>query len=337
MCETRVFEPDLCYGCGKRYMTKRGVFSPLWKCSQCGAPLCVLCWQTGARGCADHAGVANEVSQPEKPRLRVTASASNPEETGDPQRQHETTPAIGDYAVHPHAGDSRNDTQLGDIFLARFDRNVRSQREIPLPCTGETIRLDSETYAQTPQRLFGDVRQFVFQSGLLRRNRLCLAAILLKYAGLRGDPQKLSPAENLVDQIAGPMGLDFEESVFYAVGIFSPVGWPGSWKTRGTIRENAYFYFVEHIEGTVWEVFGPESPWKNLFNPETASEQQKRAAKALVAAPELVFPGGLIFLDIFLQENRMNREAVEQAVGSSDGRYLIIEHKGKFAVQRTAR
>jgi len=332
MCDLRIFEPDLCYGCGKRYMTKLGVFSPLWKCSQCGAPLCVLCWQTGRRGCADHAGVASEVSQPEKPRARVTASANNPEE-----QPHEPPQARGDYAVDAHAGDSRNDTQLDDIFLGGFERYVRSQRDIPLPFTGETIRLDPEAHAQTPQRLFGDVRQFVFSSGLLRRNRLCLAAIVLRNAGLRGDPQTLYPAENLVDQIAGPMGLNFEMSVFYVLGIFSPVGWPESWKTRGTVRENAYFYFVEHIEDTVWEVFGPEGPWKNLFNPETASEQQKRAAKALVAAPELMFPGGLIFLDSFLQENRMNREAVEQAVGSSDGRYLIIEHKGKFAVQRTAR
>lgn len=305
MFEHGAFEPDLCYGCGKRYLTRVNSFSPLWKCSECGAPLCVLCWETGERRCARHSGNAMESTGP--------AQSAAPETPAVPPPASESAPS----GARP---------RMAEIFLRGFERNIRSCREVVIPWSGETLRLDPDARVQTPERLFGEVRQFSFSSGLLKRNRLCLAAIALH------DP----PPARVLELVSGPMGLSFQDDAAYCIGIFSPAGWRDSMETLDPVRGNACVYLVEHLAGTAWSVAGPEAPWKSLFDPETFPEQETRAGTALSAAPDLRFPGGFVFLDGFLEQNHLTREAVERAADSSNGRYLIIEHKGRYAIQRTS-
>ena len=239
--------------------------------------------------------------------------------------------------MNPYTSDIDGKTRLGDAFLSRFELKVRSCGEIAVPSAGEIIRPDPGIQVQTPQRVFGDVRRFVFGGGLLKRIRLCLAAIVLKGTGLTGEKDLLRPADSLLEQISGPLGLDIKEGVPHGIGVYSPVGWPQSWKIHAPDRGDIHFYLVEHLEGTAWLVFGSEGPWKNLFNPETAEEERIRAEKAMNTAPDLLFPGGQVSLDAFLVDFHLSRAGVQHVVETSQGRYQVIEHKGRFAIQRTAR
>ena len=146
--------------------------------------------------------------------------------------------------------------------------------------------MDAKAQAQVFRRTFGDVTQFPLTSGLLKKERLTLAAICLERTGLATMGEVLKPAESIFQQIAGPDGLNFEDEAFYCVGIFSPAGWPEEWRDLAEIRSNALFYLVEKGEGTAWNVFGPEGPLRDLFDPETAGEKQARAARALADHPE---------------------------------------------------
>jgi len=221
----------------------------------------------------------------------------------------------------------------GDTFLNRFEWKVRNCGQVKCPDTGEEIRLKRNLPSQFFRRAFGEVIQFNLTSSPMKRPRLHLAAICLREPAK--SPERRRPAENLLRQISGAEGLDFKEERFYCTGIFSPGGWPEEWTAQAELQGNALFYLVEKGEGTCWRVFGPKGPLRDLFDPESAQEKTERATKALGDSAKLVLPGDQAALDPFLEEQCLDRAAVESAIKAGPGRYQIIEHKGKSYIQRS--
>lgn len=226
------------------------------------------------------------------------------------------------------------DLRWGDTFLNRFDGKVRGVGCLIHPSSGEEFLVDRRAVVQSFRRAFGQVTQFVLLAGLFKKRQLCLAAISLEDGGLEATAQGVRPAEDLYRQVSSPTGLDFSDDTFYGVGIFSPVGWPVTWKRHVEIRSNVYFYVVEKREKTRWDVFGKESPLRDLFNPETSDEKKVRGEKDLANHPGLVLPGDQVPLDSFLGESGLDRGTVEEVIRSSRGLQLI-NHKGRWLIQRT--
>jgi hypothetical protein len=324
------FQPDTCYRCGKIYHTKVGIFSPVRQCRECGAPICQICWQLGYRECEKHheqkrAGTAASglpsapamasAARPGAPKGISTMTTSDP---ADPSSSQESSP------------------HWGETFLNRFDMKIRAAGKLVEPHSGTEFQVNPKAQAQSFRRLFGSVTQFQFSAGLVRKERLSLAAVRLE----RVTPVTAGswqPPENLLQQIAGPDGLDFQDEIFYGVGVFSVRGWPESWKQHVEARGNALFYLVEKGEGTLWHVFGSSGPLRGLFDPETVEEKNARAEKALAKHPQLLVPGDQISLDPFLEDNHLDRESVASAINAANGLFQIFEHKGKSYIQRSSR
>jgi len=220
----------------------------------------------------------------------------------------------------------------GTTFLNRFDFKVRRAGRVVHPVSGEHFEIGADVRSQTFRRSFGEVVLFPLVSGLIRRSRLHLAAVSL--AGTGGAAQ---PAADFFKQIAGPEGLDFQDDAFYAVGIFSPGGWPEERLQRSEIRGNAAFYLVHKLEGTRWGVLGPEGPLRHLFDPEILDEKRARARSALDRHPRLVLPGDQLALEQLLEQEHLDAVTVRHVVEASDGLFRIIDHKGKTYVQRCTR
>jgi hypothetical protein len=225
----------------------------------------------------------------------------------------------------------------GESFLNRFDLKVRSAGQLVHPRSGEIFHVDAKAQTQSYRRIFGYVTQFPLTAGLLKKERITLAAIRLEATEPVTANQRQLPAENILQQISGPEGLDFRDEVFYCVGVFSSGGWPEDWKSYAEARGNALFYLVEKGEGTRWNIYGPKSRLRDLFDPETEAERKVRAEKALAEYPRLVLPGDQVALDLFMEEYHLDRESVAAAIGTSGDRFQVLEHKGKSYIQRSSR
>ena len=339
------FEPDVCYRCGKRYLSKVGVFSPAWKCRECGAPICQVCWQLGNRGCEKHKeSAATAGDYPAGPPPSAAPAAGDPvfmparagASAGNRAIPKGISPMTA-FDPDPPPAPIEPSPCWGDTFANRFELKVRNAGCVAHPWSGTEFKVDAKAQAQVFRRTFGDVTQFALTSGLLNKERLTLAAICLERTGLATMGEVLKPAESIFQQIAGPDGLNFEDEAFYCVGIFSPAGWPEEWRDLAEIRSNAMFYLVEKGAGTAWNVFGPKGPLRNLSDPETAGEKQARAARALADHPKLIVSGDQITMNAFLEEYHLDRESAEAAIQTSGGRFQILEYKGKSYIQRSIR
>lgn len=308
---------DLCYRCGRRYLSQIGTFSPVWQCRACGAPICVVCWQAGERECERHRGAA---SSPAREAVARPAGQDAEEAT-----MNEPNPPI----PHPPAAPVAD---WGTTFLNRFDFKVRRAARIVNPLSGEHFEVGSEVRPQTFRRSFGEVVVFPLVSGLIRRSRLHLAAVSLAAGG-----PETRPPEDLLRRIAGPEGLDMQDDTFYAVGIFSPGGWPEERLRRSELRGNAVYYLVYKLEGTRWGVLGPEGPLASLFDPEILDEKRARARAALDNHPRLVLPGDQLPLEALLEQGHLDPVTVGHVVAASGGLFRIIEHRGKSYIQRCTR
>jgi hypothetical protein len=331
------FAADVCYRCGKRYLSKVGVFSPAWQCRECGAPICRVCWQLGDRGCEKHQeragpppGAAPVAGDPVFMPARAGASASQRAIPKGISPMTAFDPDPPPPAIEPSP-------RWGDTFANRFELKVRNAGCVAHPWSGAEFKVDAKAQAQVFRRTFGDVTQFALTSGLLKKERLTLAAVCLEKTGMATLGEVLKPAESIFQQISGPDGLNFEDETFYGVGIFSPAGWPEEWRDLAEIRGNAMFCLVEKGEGTAWNVIGPKGPLRDLFDPETAGEKQARAARALADHPKLIVPGDQITMNAFLEEYHLDRESAAAAIEASGERLRILEHKGKSYIQRSIR
>jgi hypothetical protein len=339
------FAPDVCYRCGKRYLSKVGVFSPAWQCRECGAPICQVCWRLGDRGCEKHQQTtAAAAAHPGAPGDAAAPAARDPvfmpARAGTSSRQRAIPKGISPMTAFdpdPPPVAIEPSPRWGDTFANRFELKVRNAGCVAHPWSGAEYKVDAKAQAQVFRRAFGDVTQFPLASGLLKKERLTLAAICLERTALATMGEVLKPAESIFQQIAGPDGLNFEDEAFYCVGIFSPAGWPEEWRNLAEIRSNAMFHLVEKGEGTAWNVFGPKGPLHDLFDPETAGEKQVRAARALADHPKLIVPGDQITMNAFLEAYHLDRESAEAAIQTSGERFQILEHKGKSYIQRSIR
>jgi subtilisin family serine protease len=328
---TESFPPDVCYRCGKRYLTKVGVFSPARQCRQCGAPICQICWQLGHRTCEKHEPDSTASSQD---LSKVPADAGASTSPRGLAKGISTMTASDCSSQKPSQAPG---SHWGESFLNRFDLKVRNAGQLIHPRSGEAFHVDAKVQAQSFRRIFGYVAQFPLTAGLLKKERLTLAAIRLETTEPVTARQGQLPADDILQQISGPDGLDFRDEVFYCVGVFSSGGWPEEWKSHAEARGNALFYLVEKGEGTCWNLYGPKSPLRDLFDPETEGERKARAEKALAEYPRLVLPGDQAALDLFMEESHLDRESVTAAIGTSGGRFQVLEHKGKSYIQRLSR
>ncbi len=334
---------DVCYRCGKRYLSKVGVFSPAWQCDTCGAPICQICWQLGHRACEKHKGDRAGTASPAAGRP-AAAHAADPilrAPRGPIPLNPNSIPmgvspmTLSDPPGAPAA--AKSDPRWAETFANRFDLKMRAIGAVKHPWSGEEFKVDPRLQAQTFRRSFGDVTQFPLSSGLLKKGRLTLAAVALEADAPATNGTLPRPAETIFQQIAGPDGLDFDDEAFYCVGVYSAAGWPEEWKNLAEIRGNAMFFLVEKGEGTRWNVFGPQGALRPLFDPETPGEKKTRAAQALAGHPKLVLPGDQIPMDAFLAEFHLDRQAAEAALQSAGDRFQLLEHKQKFYIQRSIR
>jgi hypothetical protein len=226
---------------------------------------------------------------------------------------------------------------LGETFLNRFDFKVRRVGKLIHPAGGETFEVSPETRARSFKRVFGEVAQFRFTSGIISRSRFNLSAISLVAGDQTQAGGLVNPAEDLLRQIAGPSGLDLADDAYHCIGIFSPSGWAEERKAQMEIRGNAIFYLVQKEEGTLWSVYGSEGPLKQLFDPEIAEEKQMRARDALGKHARLILPGDQIAMDAFLEEHRLDAETVIHTIQDSKGIFEIVEHKGRTYIRRCIR
>ncbi len=340
------FEPDVCYRCGKRYLTKVGVFSPVWECRECGAPICRICWQLGHRSCERHKENAStpEMSPAPAPRASGAAAARDPvflpsqaAASTRPGLTAEGFPRMTTHDLRSQPPPMAPVPCWGDTFINRFDLKVRDAGRVIHPWSGEEFEIDPKSQGQSFRRSFGGVTQFALAAGLLKKNRFILAAVRRDLEALAPGGAGLQGADSILQEIMGPGGLAFTDQDFYCVGIFSPTGWPEDWKRHAEARGNALFYLVEKGEGTSWIVFGHESPLRDLFDPETCGEKRVRAEKALSDHPRLALPGESVTMASFLAEHNLDRQSAAAAVQVAGGRFQILDHKGKTYIQRSIR
>ncbi len=215
----------------------------------------------------------------------------------------------------------------GATFLNRFDLKVRKAGRLTVPTTGEQFRIDPSLQPVSCKRVFGEVEQFRLSAGIFGISRLSLTAVSLSEESSR-------PGKDILRLIAGPSGLDLPEREFHCIGIFSPAGWTEERQNTAELRGNALYYLVQKQEGTLWSVFGPEGPLKQLYDPEIQEEKVVRARNTLASHPRLLLPGDPVALDIVGKEHRIDPEILVMAIQASEGLFEIIKHKGKSYIQR---
>jgi len=225
----------------------------------------------------------------------------------------------------------------GATFLNRFDFKVRKAGRLTRPDTGEEFEVDPSIQARSFKRVFGEVVQFPFSAGILKRARFHLTAIHLAAARPLTAGENTPSAGDLLQEITGPSGLDLPDDSFHCIGIFSSAGWPEERKKQVEIRGDTLWYLVQKEEGTRWSVFGPEGPWRQFFDPEIPEEKMARARDALHSHPRLILPGDAVATDVFLKEHDLDGAILTLAVQASGGLFEIVEHKGQSYIQRRFR
>jgi hypothetical protein len=343
--QTGPLQADVCYCCGKRYLTKMDIFSPAWECARCGAPICRVCWQIGHRACEKHRDeIPSAVKYPatqtgapaavtfEDPVLLPSHAAGFP----GPGRAAETIAAmtVTDSQPPPLPAPLRS---WGTTFMNRFELKVRSAGRVLHPRSKEEFIVDPNLQPQSFRRAFGDVTQFSLQTGVILRSRVNLTAIRLDPEILVSEGSVRHDANDLLQRIMGPDGLDFVGEHFYCVGIFSDAGWPEAWRIHEEVRGNALFYLVEKGKGTSWIVSGRQDPLRDLFDPENGEEKKTRAELALKNHARLVMSGDSVPMDSFLSEQHLDRPSILAAIETAGGRFQILEYKGKSYIQRSTR
>jgi hypothetical protein len=218
------------------------------------------------------------------------------------------------------------DVFWSSTFVSRFDWKLRNAGRITHPLTGAEVKVAQDVPAQSFRRYFGEVMQFAFKAGFIKRSALYLCAITLYDRQL---------SEDILRRISTPEGLDFQEDSFYCVGVFSPAGWPEERKKQIDIWGNAHFYLVEKGEATYWHVSGPKGPLQSLFDPETLEEKVARATQLLKENTDLTLQGNTIPLEQFLDQHFLDRVVVDTAIEALPGRFQIMEHRGKSYIQRS--
>ncbi len=326
------FQPNVCYACGKRWLSTVDTFSPAWKCEVCGAPICNLCWNSfGNRRCEKHG-----LTRPQAPDAGATRQAPPAESAhNEPPRAPVASEPSRESADPELAAPSLEiDPRPGQTFLDRFHKNVSEVGWVAHPTADVALPVRSGA-GQVFRRSFGDGRQFRLRAGprLGPRPRLTLAAVRLSGGGLERCEGGFGPAADILGHVID--GLDGEPKTYYAVGIYSPVGWGDEFTRHVHVRGDAHFYLVERGDSGRWRVFGPEDPLRRFFEPESPSERLARIQKALGEAPELLVSGGQLPLDEFLEEQSILRAVVEEAIRTSGGRLKIIDHRGHSVIQRT--
>jgi len=215
----------------------------------------------------------------------------------------------------------------GAVFLNRFDFKVRAAGRLSHPLSNAVFEIGPKTQPQQIKAGFGEGEQFRFAAGFLGRTQFKLTAVSLTDTG--------EANLNLLQQVAGPSGISVSDGALHCAGIFAPSGWPEQLRALADYRGNALFYLVQKEErSTLWSVFGPKGPMKQLFDPETADERRERTKSVLDTDTRLLSVGEQVWLDAFLKEQRLDPSDVLQVIHDSKGIYEIIELKGKAYIQR---
>lgn len=318
------FVADVCYACGRKYMSKVDTFSPVWTCVTCAAPICSVCWRKGKRACEKHepAGGSNVSVEPIMHAVPIAPTRPIPE-------RHRTMTVDSKRVASPDL--------WGPIFLNRFDQNVRESKEIVHPTTGDVFR-GRGLRPQEFVREFGHVRQYELKSWTSRKPTLVLTAVNLNDESFESGDRGPIPSANILQRVADRhRGLDMDDATFYAVGLHSRHGWPPEWEVHVATTGNAAFYFVSKLDaGTRWKVLGAGGGLKELFNPESLSEQSQRVLKALTTDASLL-AGLPLELDELQRRIEVTLEAIEAAAKQSEGRYAIRQVAGQLVIQRSSR
>lgn len=270
---SHVFEDGLCYGCGKRYISRVGVFTAESRCRACAAPICRICWQGKHEFCAEHRA-------PEAAPAPVAPRAEAPPE-----------------AVTRQVARDREES-----FLARVERSTLAQRSFFHPADGcayahddrvgrkaelgaeEVRRLIRASTAPHPRDTFAEMplnRAFVYT--VSSRTLLGRRTVRVVVAGAC-----VSPLAELVDQGWSARPMEFHDAaaviartavdpaVFHYFAFFSPTGWSAEARRCTAGAANSLVALVE-LRGRTWTLLrGDDARWTHapeLFALNTEEEQ----------------------------------------------------------------
>lgn len=321
--------PDTCYGCGRSFLTKVGTFSDAQRCATCGAPLCVLCWGKGERGCREHPQSATP------PFVTAPPAATTSPSAAFAPGEHSMTDSPG-----PDGCRLDDDAEMAaQMFLSRFETKVQAKNELEHPITGRPTRRQQR---QSFVRAFGEVVRFNFAGGvpLLRQSLLTVTGVALGEGALERALGSCVPNADLLKSIGGQDGLDLQDEGHHIVGIFSPVGWPERWRRLAHVGASVEFHLIStnrnEEAGEWWEVEGPAgSPFRDFFVPEEPDERRVRAARGLDREPRLKVPAGYVPLQEFCEKYHVGPADVGAAVEASHGRFSLVSHPTRPQIQRS--
>lgn len=326
--------PNTCYACRRSYLTTVGTFSAATTCRVCTAPLCAVCWAIGRRACAEHATEETRDASGSPASVHAVPMPAT-------IRKPEGGPAMSSFEAPAPCTPGRDQEMAGRHFLSRFSANTELVTELLHPVNERALRRQSPR--QTPNRIFsvdqGIVRYNFAGSVLgLSYSPLAVVAIVLGPAAFERQGDRCEPATNLLRSVLGRDGLDADDKTFYSIGLFSPFGWPPAWVRVSQVEHNAEFYFVSSESGpagTQWQVAGPQSARKRLFNPESESESRARLQVALKSCSDLALPGGTVALDVFADAHGFAGDDVKATLAAARLGYQVIEHRGRAVIQRS--
>lgn len=321
----RTFAPDTCYRCGRKYLSTVGVFSGAQRCPTCGAPICSVCWAMGRRGCSEHPQNDRSAApeRPVQPPVATRPASRTPEELTMPEESAPQPCRLG--AAQKLAAEG---------FFARISTKARERTELVQPVTGKAV--SRQDPPQTPMMRFGRVHRVNYSGGawILAHSPLSIVAVTLEGAGLVARDGHCVPSDNLIVQLGAPDGIDFDDKAYYAVGVFSPVGWPPEWKQHPHITANLEIHLVEHRDGR-WLTTSPRGSHFASFFSEAEFDEEARAELGLRQDERLQVAGQQVRIPAFCERWQVSRDAVIAAVGRSSHRFLLVPAVAPKAIQRS--
>jgi len=275
------WEDGRCYCCGKRYLSRVGVFLPDSRCGECGAPLCLICWNAKRRACAGHA-----------PAEPPAAPAPSP------------APA----APAPPAAISRAAARDAELaFLARVERSILEQHSYPHP--GEARAYEPDERMVERADLGGEEARRLLRAGVVAHpagvfaemplNRAVLFPVAARSLLGRSATRvlvagcSLSPLADMVDPGWSVRRMEYHDgiqvvqrlaadpSIFHYFALFAPTGWSDDARQLLAGGANALVALLE-LRGRTWvRLRSDDERWRALpllFELHTESERAEIVA-----------------------------------------------------------
>jgi hypothetical protein len=243
--------PELiCAFCGRGYLSHVGTFREDWRCQQCGATVCFLCWDAGVRFCSDH-----------KPADLVA------------DQLVEKVVGVPEVSIPPGAITRKQAKEAEESFISHMSRVFTSLTWAYEPVEGRIIETTAGAFGLVVQTLFRDLvkslveRHVGLSPAEVMREMPCGKAVAKEivkqelFGGTKGRVTvaacSVSPFEDLVrdgyssrklsqdDAMRVRKSLARDPNVFHWVGLYSTTGWTDECRAYLTNGHNILLCLIE--------------------------------------------------------------------------------------------